>query len=82
MGKGRPQHAKNIDRIADVEPSRCPACGSTNRGPYVGTCLVQDYEGHTADGRPYNRIVRRRCHCADCGQLRIDRSYEFDPAAA
>jgi hypothetical protein len=62
--------------IADVQPSsRCPKCGSEGRTQYWSK-IVQTSAGILPDGRPYGRIVRRRCRCLDCGQVRIDRQYE------
>lgn len=77
---GRPPGSANIKNTSDAEPSRCPVCGSTNRGPYLGEKNVLEYAGEH-NGKPYNRIVRRRCACADCGQTRIDCSHEFEPEA-
>jgi hypothetical protein len=34
-----------------------------------------------ADGTLYDSIVRRRCRCLDCGQVRIDKEYAFTPNA-
>jgi hypothetical protein len=48
------------------------------RSEYFGT-TSQPFSGTTADGSPYNVIVRRRCTCLKCGQHRIDKSLEFDP---
>lgn len=79
--KGRPAGSQNTDATADATPSRCPSCGSTNREAYVGSKQVQEFEG-THNGTPFNRIVRRRCACSDCGQFRIDRTFEFEPPAA
>lgn len=76
---GRPAGSKNIDATADAHPSQCPACGSTNRGPYLGTANVQEYGG-THEGRPHTHIIRKRTTCADCGQTRIDRTFENRPA--
>lgn len=77
---GRPKGSPNVDKVVDVEISRCPNsnCASTNRGPYLDR-HVQEYAGLTPDGKPYNRIVRRRCQCLDCGQMRIDRTFENEP---
>jgi len=76
---GRPEGAKNIDTVVDVIPPACPLCGSTEK-TYTGTRSVQEHEG-THNGRPFNRIVRRRCVCGNpgCVQTRIERSYEFEP---
>ena len=76
--KGRPAGSKNTQALVDVMPSRCHECDSTNRSPYMGNTRVQFFAG-VHDGRPYTRIVRRRCQCLDCGQFRIDRSFENHP---
>ena len=75
--KGRPKGSPNTQVIADVEPSRCPNpdCGSTERGPYLGSPNVQEFAGEI-NGQPYTHIVRRRCRCAACDQIRIDRTFE------
>jgi hypothetical protein len=31
--------------------------------------------GLRADGTPYAAIIRRRCRCLDCGQVRIEKEY-------
>ncbi len=55
-------------------PTTCPTCGSARRSKYYAA-HVQEHAGVTAAGRPYTRILRRRCRCEDCGQVRIDRQY-------
>jgi len=37
--------------------------------------MVQKCPGLRPDGTPYAEIVRRRCRCLDCGQVRIDKEY-------
>jgi hypothetical protein len=62
--------------VVEVQPpSRCPKCGSADRSDYWGR-QVQECAGVLADGRAYRRIVRRRCRCAVCGQVRIDKTCE------
>jgi hypothetical protein len=61
-----------VDR---APPTKCTKCGSAKRGPYYAR-HVQVYGGVLPDGRKYGRIVRQRCRCIQCGQVRIDRSYE------
>lgn len=79
---GRPKGSQTAKRETSVcRPSRCRKCGSTNRTPYVGSPRVQQYAG-VYDGQPYQRIVRRRTSCQDCGQARCDISYESDGEAA
>lgn len=74
----RSKGSKNIEIVQEVEAPRCPNCKST-RCEVLATRAQEDYAGTTGDGQPYNRIVRRNVRCADCGQVRIDRSLEFDP---
>lgn len=76
--RGRPEGSPNVAAVVDVQLSRCPDCGSTARGEYMGR-TVQEFAGNY-NGQPYTAIVRRRCQCSDCGQMRIDRSFEFTPA--
>ncbi len=71
---GRPKGKNDKPAVQTVEPSRCPSCNSTERGHYFGR-TVQEHKG-IDDGKPYDRIVRRRTKCAQCGQIRIDRTYE------
>ena len=62
--------------VADLQArSRCPKCGSDRRTQYWSK-LIQAFAGTLPGGRRYRRIVRRRCRCLDCGQVRIDREYE------
>jgi hypothetical protein len=72
---GRPAGKNPKPPINSVEPSRCPSCDSTERGPYFGK-TTQEVKGTDGNGKPYDRIVRRRTRCASCGQTRIDRTFE------
>lgn len=76
---GRPPGAKNVTTIVDVEPSRCPACGGTDK-TYTGSRTEHPFEG-VREGKPFTRIVRRRCVCSNaaCGQVWIERTFEFEP---
>ncbi len=48
----------------------------------MGSPHIQPYQGISPiDGGPYNRIIRRRTRCLDCNRGRIDREYQYDPAA-
>jgi hypothetical protein len=71
---GRPKGSKNAVDVVVVERSHCPKCGSACRSEYWGK-LVQRCAGLRADGTPYTAIIRRRCRCLDCGQVRIDKEY-------
>ena len=44
-------------------------------GPVPGGRLVQECTGLRTDGTPYEAIIRRRCRCLDCGQVRIDKEH-------
>lgn len=61
-----------------VQGGACPKCNSTNRTKYTQT-RKQHHTGER-DGKPFNQIVRRWCQCVDCGQWRIEKHFEFDPA--
>jgi len=73
-GPGRPKGSKNAVDVVVVERSHCPKCGSARRSEYWGR-MVQKCPGLRADGTPYTSIIRRRCRCLDCGQVRIDKEY-------
>lgn len=81
---GRPKGATKKQmayEIVEATPSRCRACGSTSRERYT-TRHEQRFGGYTKSGHRYTSIIRRRTACADCGQHRIDRSYENRPEAS
>jgi hypothetical protein len=86
---GRPKGSKNAVDVVVVERSHCPKCGSSRRSEYWGR-MVQRCPGLRTDatlrssdasslrstsGTPYSSIIRRRCRCLDCGQVRIDKEY-------
>jgi len=71
---GRPKGSKNAVDVVVVERSHCPKCGSARRSEYWGR-MVQKCPSLRADGTPYTSIIRRRCRCLDCGQVRIDKEY-------
>lgn len=75
---GRPAGAANreYDEV-EAAPTRCRQCGSTSRSAYFGRNTVVQTGEH--EGRPYNRIVWRRCRCEACGQHRFDKSFELEP---
>lgn len=74
--KGRPAGSKTQQRPhATAEPSRCPKCDSTKRKAYKGSPRVLE-QGGMLDGKPYTHVVWRRTACADCGQARVDKSFE------
>lgn len=58
-----------------VATSKCPKCNSLKRSEY-GAIVTTAHAGILADGSAYDTVVRRRCSCLDCGQWRVDVSYE------
>ena len=58
-----------------VTGGACPVCQSLKRSDYFGV-TTQAYAGETVTGQRYTHIVRRRTICEDCGQTRIELSYE------
>lgn len=76
---GRPAGSQSKERsFARVDPSRCRACDSTERRPYIGSPIVCEFAGEFA-GKSYTHVVRRRTACKNCGQHRIDVFYENRP---
>ena len=87
---GRPKGSKNAADVVVVERSHpaavalttlagsakeaCPKCGSSRRSKYWGK-VINRCAGLRADGTPYSSIIRRRCRCLNCGQVRIDKEY-------
>ena len=61
--------------IEDIQASRCPTCGSSERSEYSNR--REHVHSGEYDGKPFNRVVWRNCHCLNCGQHRVDRTYEF-----
>jgi hypothetical protein len=80
--RGRPKGStkkKTDNETVEATPSRCRACGSTNREAYT-TKATQTFAGRVpGTGEPFTHITRRRVACADCGQHRIDRTHENRP---
>lgn len=68
---GRPPGSPNVRETAVAVPSRCNACASTERGPYLDKTELE-FGGVDSQGQPFTHIVRRRVQCAGCGQMRID----------
>jgi hypothetical protein len=62
------------DEPDDLVRSHYPNCDPSRRREYWGR-MVQKCPGLRTDGTPYTEIVRRRCRCIDCGQVRIDKEY-------
>ncbi|WLD10473.1 hypothetical protein [Planctellipticum variicoloris] len=68
---GRPPGSPNVRETAVAVPSRCNACGSTEREPYLDRNDLE-FAGVDSGGKAFTHIVRRRVRCAGCGQMRID----------
>ncbi|WP_254512865.1 hypothetical protein [Anatilimnocola floriformis] len=71
---GRPPGSPNVKEVVDVEPSRCPKCKSSERGPYLNTTR-REFKGA---GTPFCALLFRRCQCLNCGQIRIDRTPVYE----
>lgn len=76
--KGRPKGSESREYdVAVGSPTRCRACGSTDRAPYLPNPTIVNSSGISpVDGKPYDRIVIRRTKCLGCGQHRLDKIYE------
>jgi len=74
---GRPKGSKTRSKTVEAKVGHCPKCFSTNRGRYYGELRVVESSGERA-GVPYNRVKFRRCTCADCGQIRVEKSYHYE----
>ena len=74
---GRPKGSRNnLAATVTVAPSRCPKCNSTERSEDTNK-TVQQYQGTAPDGQPFTAIIRRRTQCRECGQWRVDRTFEY-----
>lgn len=73
---GRPEGSGNqeYDHGLAVE-TRCRQCDSTDREPYDRKTETE-YRGLDPSGNACTHIIRRWTKCANCGQARIDRTYE------
>jgi hypothetical protein len=77
---GRPAGSRTKPRDEVMcDPSRCKACGSTNRIAYSGKPIVQFAPGKDPQGRPFTHVITRNTECSDCHQRRRDVSYLNDP---
>ena len=77
---GRPAGSRTRPRDEVMcDPSRCKACGSTNRIAYSGKPIVQFAPGKDPQGRPFTHVITRNTECSDCHQRRRDVSYLNDP---
>ena len=75
--RGRPRGKPDPPPVLTMTPSRCPKCGSAERGPYFGRTEQATKGVH--EGVAYTHIVRRRVRCAACDQIRIERTPEHRP---
>ena len=74
--QGRPRGAKTVDKPESVAGlTRCKACHSTERERYTNSRSVSTC-GIDPEGKPYNRVTWRNTRCKNCGQVRVDKSYE------
>jgi Zn ribbon nucleic-acid-binding protein len=72
---GRPKGSTNAKIIVEVEASRCPKCGSSERTKYENP-VRRDYSG---SGLEFVAIIYRTTRCVDCGQARRDQEKEYPP---
>ena len=73
---GRPKGAKTKQRdVAVGTLTRCKGCGSTDREPYTGV-REMNHEGVDDDGNAFNVITWKRTQCSNCGQNRVDQTFE------
>jgi hypothetical protein len=78
--KGRPKGAATKrPPQKDVHASRCIKCQSTERSEYFNRRELAIAGLHPQTGEPYTSIVIRRTRCLDCGQLRDDRQFVYQP---
>lgn len=78
--KPRPRKSqKPTPPVVDAPATRCPRCGSTDREPYHRT-VRRICNGQLPSGEIYTAVVWRRTFCRQCGQARIDKSFEHPPA--
>lgn len=73
---GRPVGSKNRDYQESVAlPSVCKQCNSTERET-LGNPQEVESCGTRPDGTEYNTVINRRVRCTQCGQHRIEKTYE------
>ena len=75
---GRPAGQKTEKPpVVTIGASRCKKCDSTERGRYYRV-EEKEISGRDPEGKPYTHVVWRWTRCV-CGQVRVDRSFEFRP---
>jgi hypothetical protein len=83
--KGRPkgtarENAETRPPVADLAPTRCPRCGSTETAAGPTRPRTQRYSPALMhEGVLFNLVVYRRVRCAACGLFRTDREWRFEP---
>jgi hypothetical protein len=74
--RGRPKGSlgtpsEDLPVVSYFAKTACPTCKGLRRSKYYGRRDLP--AAGDVDGRPYRRVVLRRCRCLACGQVRIDR---------
>ncbi len=73
---GNKTSPKKEPALVVLQPPACPVCGSLEvDGKRHNTNRVET-SGVTPEGSPYSVVVFRRCKCANCGQTRIEKTFE------
>lgn len=73
---GRPAGSQTTKPpVATVPTSRCVKCDSTERERYFRT-EEKEIAGVDPEGNAYTHVVWRWTRCSECGQVRVDRTYE------
>jgi hypothetical protein len=66
--------------VNPVPASRCRKCQSTLRSCYSNTKRQTISGIEPGTHLHYTAVVWRTCRCGNCGQARVDRTYEYAPA--
>lgn len=77
-----PEAPKQPAAINPVPASRCRKCQSTRRTEYSNTRRREIDGVEPGTHKPFSAVVWRNCKCLDCGQARVDRTYEYTPEPA
>jgi hypothetical protein len=62
--------------VNHVATSTCPTCGSSKRTAYNNS-TYQELSGVDHAGNTYTGVWWRYCRCEDCGQNRVDKSFDY-----
>jgi len=65
--------------VVEASNTCCPNCKSLRRSDYYGV-VRNEIPGITEQGSPFTHVVWKRCDCLDCGQVRIEKHKENNPA--